>query len=313
MQDLNCHPEFISGSINVIPQGEKSSLIRLCRAKQLSIVLREVDLGGYQLFSDSKVKTHPLPLPNHGGEKKAAFTLAEVLITLAIIGVVAAMTIPTLISNYQEKIRVTQLLKVHSQLSNAWQMIQLENGNIDTWGLSKTNTGEVDEDGDMIYDKTAGDFISDLLQKQFRVTKTCQKGEACEMRDRYTMTGELKTQGGFILTDKNETSENAYFCISDGTCFMVGNYSKDQGGHVSVRLPDKDIILGKTEFYFRLTEKGVIPEGNSESGFELCKDTSAWTNAIRCAGWVISHKNMDYLKCPDKLNWNGPHSCKEAK
>ena len=35
--------------------------------------------------------------------KKRAFTLAEVLITLGIIGVVAAMTIPTLISNYQKK------------------------------------------------------------------------------------------------------------------------------------------------------------------------------------------------------------------
>ncbi len=34
---------------------------------------------------------------------KKAFTLAEVLITLAIIGIVAALTIPTLIQNYQEK------------------------------------------------------------------------------------------------------------------------------------------------------------------------------------------------------------------
>ena len=34
-------------------------------------------------------------------EKNSAFTLAEVLITLGIIGVVAAMTIPTLISKYQ--------------------------------------------------------------------------------------------------------------------------------------------------------------------------------------------------------------------
>jgi len=36
-------------------------------------------------------------------KKDFAFTLAEVLITLAIIGVVAAMTIPTLVANYQEK------------------------------------------------------------------------------------------------------------------------------------------------------------------------------------------------------------------
>ena len=35
--------------------------------------------------------------------KKTAFTLAEVLITITLIGIVAAMTIPTLISNYQQK------------------------------------------------------------------------------------------------------------------------------------------------------------------------------------------------------------------
>ena len=137
--------------------------------------------------------------------------MAEVLITLAIIGVVAAMTIPTLISNYQEKIRVTQLLKVHSQLSNAWQMIQLENGNIDTWGLSSTNTGEVDEDGDTIYDKSSGEYISELLQKQFRVTKTCQTGESCEMRNRYSMTGEIETEGGYILTNKDDVTEKCFF------------------------------------------------------------------------------------------------------
>lgn len=34
---------------------------------------------------------------------KKAFTLAEVLITLGIIGVVAAITLPTLIANYQKK------------------------------------------------------------------------------------------------------------------------------------------------------------------------------------------------------------------
>lgn len=42
-------------------------------------------------------------------KKVFAFTLAEVLITLGIIGIVAAMTIPTLINNYQKKITVTRL------------------------------------------------------------------------------------------------------------------------------------------------------------------------------------------------------------
>ncbi|HIT93090.1 MAG TPA: type II secretion system protein, partial [Candidatus Stercorousia faecigallinarum] len=41
-----------------------------------------------------------------------AFTLAEVLVTLGIIGVVSAMTVPSLMQNHQKKTYVTQLHKV---------------------------------------------------------------------------------------------------------------------------------------------------------------------------------------------------------
>lgn len=47
------------------------------------------------------------------------FTLAEVLITLGIIGVVAAITIPTLISSYKKNVYITQLKKTYSQLTQA--------------------------------------------------------------------------------------------------------------------------------------------------------------------------------------------------
>ncbi len=52
-------------------------------------------------------------------EKKLGFTLAEILITLGIIGVVAAVTIPMLISNYQKRSTETQLKKAYSLLVNA--------------------------------------------------------------------------------------------------------------------------------------------------------------------------------------------------
>ena len=49
---------------------------------------------------------------------KRGFTLAEVLITLGIIGVVAAMTMPSLIANYQKKVLVTQLKKEINYIQN---------------------------------------------------------------------------------------------------------------------------------------------------------------------------------------------------
>ena len=55
--------------------------------------------------------------PNFG------FTLAEVLITLGIIGVVAAMTIPTLISNYQDKVQETRYKKAKNILINGYKLM----------------------------------------------------------------------------------------------------------------------------------------------------------------------------------------------
>ena len=46
-----------------------------------------------------------------------AFTLAEVLITLAIIGVVAALTLPTLITNIQDRVREKRIENIHQKLS----------------------------------------------------------------------------------------------------------------------------------------------------------------------------------------------------
>ena len=61
---------------------------------------------------------------------KKAFTLAEVLITLAIIGVVAAMTIPTLIANYKEKVLESQFKKSYSIFTQVLAGVQGDFGYI---------------------------------------------------------------------------------------------------------------------------------------------------------------------------------------
>ena len=60
--------------------------------------------------------------------KKFAFTLAEVLITLGIIGVVAAMTIPTLMANIRSKQYSSKFKKTISTLSNAAKMSNAQYG-----------------------------------------------------------------------------------------------------------------------------------------------------------------------------------------
>ena len=62
------------------------------------------------------------------GARKGAFTLAEVLITLGIIGVVAALTLPSLIQKYQDQVLENQLKKMYSTLSQGIQKAMADDG-----------------------------------------------------------------------------------------------------------------------------------------------------------------------------------------
>ena len=57
-----------------------------------------------------------------------AFTLAEVLITLSILGVVAAISIPNIIQQYQKRLTITKLQKAYAFLENAAQNIAVNSG-----------------------------------------------------------------------------------------------------------------------------------------------------------------------------------------
>ena len=61
------------------------------------------------------------------------------MITLGIIGVVAAMTIPTMITNYQKHVVETKLTKFNSTLNQALRMSSAENGDPDAWVTQNKN------------------------------------------------------------------------------------------------------------------------------------------------------------------------------
>jgi prepilin-type N-terminal cleavage/methylation domain-containing protein len=69
--------------------------------------------------------------------KNSGFTLAEVLITLAIVGVIAALTIPAVVKNYQKTQIISKLKKVYSAINQAYNMSQAENGMYQTWDKGK--------------------------------------------------------------------------------------------------------------------------------------------------------------------------------
>lgn len=80
---------------------------------------------------------------NPAGKCLHAFTLAEVLITLGIIGIVAAMTLPSVIGNAQKEAAAAKVHKFYNTINNAVQFAIVEYGDVENWmGERKGSTYE---------------------------------------------------------------------------------------------------------------------------------------------------------------------------
>ena len=64
---------------------------------------------------------------------RVGFTLAEVLITLGVIGVVAAMTMPSVINHYQKQATVNKLKKFYTNMNQVMTLAKTDNGDFSTW------------------------------------------------------------------------------------------------------------------------------------------------------------------------------------
>lgn len=73
--------------------------------------------------------------------KFQGFTLAEVLITLGIIGVVAAITFPSLITNYKKAEATSKLRAAYSIFSQAVKLSVEDNGEVASWDLDSYKEG----------------------------------------------------------------------------------------------------------------------------------------------------------------------------
>ena len=88
------------------------------RKRLLPLTKRE---GCDSVISNNFSDTVFAPFTSHFSHKRTAFTLAEVLITLGIIGIVAAMTMPTLISKHEKKVYGTKLIQTYSILNQGFR------------------------------------------------------------------------------------------------------------------------------------------------------------------------------------------------
>ena len=95
---------------------------------------------------------------SHFSLKRTAFTLAEVLITLGIIGIVASLTLPNIIYNYQKHVVETRLQKFYSTINQAVRLTEQDYGDRENWA-QQGNQNEIE-------------FINKYYVPYLNVTKT---------------------------------------------------------------------------------------------------------------------------------------------
>ena len=170
---------------------------------------------------------------------KKAFTLAEVLVTLGIIGVVSAMTVPTLMQNYQRKSYVTQLHKVYNELQQAIVQLMTDKNavNLKEAGINSTATAQ------------------NFIKNYFKIVNTCTNSLKPCFADSYKMLdGSTYGIDGHISTSYVLASGSAIRPLYsvEGSAGKIVNILVDINGQQGPN------ILGRDTFYIAIYNSGAI-------------------------------------------------------
>ena len=212
---------------------------------------------------------------------KKGFTLAEVLITLGIIGVVSAMTLPTVIENYKKQKTVSQLKKVYTTLNQALKLSETQNGEYANW--------------DNASDIGAKEYFDKYWKPYLKVVKVCESYVDCNYEN---IPWKYNNGTSFAYNFMSKNSRIPFFTI-DGVLINIFVLSG-----VNLENIDNKIIVdlngglppntfGKDVFLFLRTEKGIIyPYGYNTGTNSInsnCKHNGTYCSAkIMQDGWKIS-------------------------
>ena len=173
---------------------------------------------------------------------KSGFTLAEVLITLGIIGVVAALTIPTLINKYQEKELITRARNTYSQITNAIDMARAENGYGDNTVIFNT-------------ENTSQESLNSIA-KYFKVQEVCEPDEdGCGGKYKYkiakptSLDGETYSGQQFYYLPRFMTMDGVVFAVNQkDACKRKVYYNKYENGVIVTDEDGNPITYESTEY-----------------------------------------------------------------
>lgn len=228
---------------------------------------------------------------------KNAFTLAEVLITLGIIGIVAAMTLPAVINNARNKQLETGLKRSYSLISQALDMYQSETGERITAENLKNHE------------------LKPILMKYLHTVEDCGWGarsasESCIPninhssydKDNNRTRGTYKTYNGSKNIDI-QMFDDGQFVLNDGSLVLLENFSSGRL-YISVDVngynknPNR---LGHDLFMFQIDKQGaLLPMGAEGTTYNLKNGpfcSIASSNSLNGAGCTYNAlTDKDFFK-----------------
>ena len=224
---------------------------------------------------------------------KFAFTLAEVLITLGILGVVAAFTIPTLVSRAQESVYINQLRTAYSIFSRAYKSAINEEGDPETWDIGQSWS----IDGSL--------KLYNILKRHLQLSEDCGSAQGC------FYTGTYKALFGNNYSSTYQPRIHPQFArarLANGMSFAIwsngSGCENDLCGSIFVDIngDKKPNQAGLDFFVFNITAKNGVVGRNSNVDCKY-KDTSDF-NGRCCTAWVLQMGNMDYRRRDISHDWN---------
>ncbi|MBR6163116.1 type II secretion system protein, partial [bacterium] len=221
----------------------------------------------------------------------SAFTLAEVLITLVIIGVIAAITVPTLINKTNNQEYVSKLKKAYSTLAQATNLIIAEEGtpkaSVGGWASSSEN-------------------MYAMYKKYLKTARECGSGTECLNQDTILY---LNKQPAVEYYNGSELSKlvladgvQVIFWTSAPTNTEYANCTASGWGvsnrcawiYVDVNGAKKPNTLGRDFFMIALRENGIYPAGCEEDSSCQPNGTGNSGKGFSCTCKVLREGAMNY-------------------
>ena len=209
----SCHPELVSGT-----QYKKFSF-HFPHNKEGARMLQPINnpVRPLTLALSRRARENQSAITN----RKAAFTLAEVLITLGIIGLVAAMTLPSLVNKYREQEIITRVKKTYTSIAQALELVQ-------------ANYGTPGDNSSLFAKGRSSAEITKELSKYFNGARYCEAGanaKGCKNLNYKIKYASLLQSGA---TGAQMTNMTGYprIVLNNGVVLAIGTKNSDCADYV---------------------------------------------------------------------------------